>query len=746
MRRAARQRPAGRPSRFGLALAALVAALGPLLVAAPARAQAVPDAGPSVGRTVAGPLTVTVTDLRPRAPQPGGDLQVVGALTNAGTVTLHDLQLRVHVAGRLATRGELRQSDAQQPAWREPRHVEPLADIPPGGRLALDLRMPVDDLRLGMNGVYPLQIEVRGLRGSQARAQLGQVATYLPWFGGTTVDPLRIAWLWPLVDQPRRGPRETMLDEVLATSLSPDGRLGHSLAASRAAESGSCPAAAEPPAARAAATTTSPGPCRPATVTYAVDPALLFDAEAMTRDYAVQAAGGATVPGVGSAAATSWLTSLRAGAGAGGVVALPFADPDVVALTRGSTGLAADVATARTLGVTVTRDVLGVDALQTVSFPPPGRLSDAAFDALTTGSTRAVVLGDDAVTPVAANSRSTPGARVALPPSTTSGAVTGLVVDRGLSDLLVPGQPQDARLAEQRWLVETAMISAELPNRGRTLLVTPPRRGQFDPAVVGAALADSGRVPWMCPVRLSDVVAAAESCPGATVAPSYVPDRTADLAQTDPHGAALPADLLGRVAQVRAAATQLTGSVIKGGTEQTQNTRARMQRAWLRGESSAWRDDRAAGAQLIGLASADVEELRSKVSVLTGQITLTSNNGRVSVAVVNELDQPVTVAVRLRAPADARLSKAQTDVLEVPARTSLPVQVDAHTLTSGRFVVKAQLLDRDGEPFREPQELVVRSTRYGTVALAVTGLGAAVLLIAAGIRLARRALRRPARA
>jgi hypothetical protein len=116
----------------------------------------------------------------------------------------------------------------------------------------------------------------------------------------------------------------------------------------------------------------------------------------------------------------------------------------------------------------------------------------------------------------------------------------------------------------------------------------------------------------------------------------------------------------------------------------------------------------------------------------------------VSLAVVNELDQPVTVALRLQAPSDARLSQVQTGVLEVPARISMPVQVDAQTLTSGRFVVKVQLLDRDGQPFGEPRELIVRSTRYGAVALAVTGLAAAVLLVAAGVRLTRRALHRTA--
>ena len=118
--------------------------------------------------------------------------------------------------------------------------------------------------------------------------------------------------------------------------------------------------------------------------------------------------------------------------------------------------------------------------------------------------------------------------------------------------------------------------------------------------------------------------------------------------------------------------------------------------------------------------------------MLSGRVTLTSRNGRVSVAVVNELDQPVTVAVELVAPSDARLSQTRTEVLEVPARTSLPVQVEAQTLTSGRFVVKASLLDREGQPFGEPAELIVTSTRYGSYALAVTGLGVAVLLLAAG--------------
>ena len=64
--------------------------------------------------------------------------------------------------------------------------------------------------------------------------------------------------------------------------------------------------------------------------------------------------------------------------------------------------------------------------------------------------------------------------------------------------------------------------------------------------------------------------------------------------------------------------------------------------------------------------------------------------------------------------------------------------------TSGQFPVTAQLIDRDGHPFGAKVRLVVRSTRYGRVALAVTGIAAGVLLAAAGVRIARRGLRRSA--
>lgn len=747
---------------LGGAAALVLSCAGSVAVPAAAAAQpAAAAAQPAAVAVQAGgddlPISTLVTDIRPRAPRPGDDLQVLGTLRNEGDEPLTDLRVRVRVGDRLSTRAQLAEADQEPPEYRL-RDEQPLPDLAAGVPGTLDVRLPVEQLRLAAIGVYPLQIEVRGRQGDREIEQLGAVSTFVPWFPDAQLDPLRVAWLWPLVDQPRRGPREVMLDDELAVSLAPGGRLERSLRAARMGEQPSCPTEPAPPAGDAAvpmpaaAGATERLRCDPVPVTYAVDPELLYSVAAMTRPYDVADGPERTRPGAGVPAASSWLQGeqgLVGAVAAGDVLALPFADPDVVALTRRAAGLADDVATARTYGETVARDVLGSEPLEDVAFPPPGRLTDAALDAVAGGSTSTVVLEPDALDAPGRTVPRTPGARVGLPRSATSGPLTGLVVDRELSELLVPdgGDGRGPRLAEQRWLVETAMIAAERPNDGRTLLVAPPRRADLDPALAGAALADTGRLPWMCGVRLVDVVAGIETCTTGTGTGTGTSEgaetiREATLAQPGPETPEISPAALAQVREVRADAAQFTGAVVKGGTEQAQASRTRMQRAWLRAESSAWRVDGSGGARLTGLLRNDVDDLRGRVKLLTGDVTLTSNSGRVSVALVNELDQPVTVAVRLQAPSEARLASRGTDLTEVPPRQSLQVEFDAETQSSGRFLVQAQLVDRDGQAFGQPQALLVRSTRYGAVALGLTGLGTAVLLVAAGTRIARRALQR----
>ena len=730
------------------------------------------------------PVQVDVTTLAPRAlTRPGEPFQVAGTLTNRGDETVRRVEVRLLVAERpLVTRAALDRND-EEPALGPQRGERVAAfdtELRPGESTVFDVRVLVGDLGLRRLGVYPLAVQARGQVGDeQSRTPVGLATTYLPWFPDGPPAATRIAWLWPLVDQPRRGPREIMLDDELRSSLAftdeERGRLGRMLASARAGSAGAC----DPPAAVAPGTVVAPPrdgepapddveipgqrPAVPATgcrgeavpVTYAVDPDLLFTVEAMGSPYLVRD-GEEAVRQPPAESAQAWLASLREavagtpardgarGAPPADVLALPFADPDVTALSRTGTGLRDDVEQLSRLGEREVSDILARPPLTDVVWPPPGRLTSAALDAVAGADASAVVLSEEALGARPDASFRTPDTRARVP-SRPTGPVTGLVVERRLSELLTvdPSGWQGPRLAEQRWIAETAMIAAQAPSVSRTLLVAPDRRSDVVPSVAAAAMHDSGRLPWLCPVSLASVAAGTDTCPGTPLEGEREPGDWGRIQPPAEDDDRLAPDYLRRVAVARAAADQFTENVLLPGSEEAARTRARLLRARGRAESSAWREQPLEGRRMLGLVLRDLEDLRGRVKLTEpGRVTLTGSTGVVQVNVRNELDQPVTVAVDLNDPSEARLSSGSTGVQEIPPRSVRQIPVRVETRTSGQFVVRARLLDRTGTPFGEPVELIVRSTQYGRVALAVTGVGAAVLLVAAGIRITRRALRR----
>jgi hypothetical protein len=182
--------------------------------------------------------------------------------------------------------------------------------------------------------------------------------------------------------------------------------------------------------------------------------------------------------------------------------------------------------------------------------------------------------------------------------------------------------------------------------------------------------------------------------------------------------------------------------VLVTGTDDQAATKARLLRARGRAASAAWRDQPAAGRRMLELLAKDVALQRGQVRLLGEPVLLTGSSGTIELAVENRLDQPVNVGVRLDETGSARLSSTGTGVQTIPAGRATPVQVRVEPRTSGRFVVRATLVDEDGRAFGDEIELEVRSTEYGRIALAVTGVAGAVLLVAVGARITRRAMRR----
>jgi len=715
------------------------------------------------------PVRVLVTTLTPRAPRPVDEtLRVAGRLVNCGRDPVDGVEVRLGVGSRLTTRSGLAQADEEPVVGTRRLTVEP-TDEPLAARAStpFDLQLPIEDLRLGRrNGVFPLTVQARARVGSEdTRSQVGLASTFVPWLPDVPIAPTRIAWVIPLVDQPRRGPDEVLLDDALTELLEADdpdgadgGRLQRVLRSGTSGAAGACDLSAgplEPETDSAPAPDAVPDavpvvpPCRgePVPVTYAVDPDLLGSVETMTQPYPVRSAGEVeTLPA--SADAQAWLDALRAAAAEGAdVLALPYGDPDVVALTRPGSQLRDDVEALRRIGQSEAARVLGREPLSSLAWLPPGPLG-SSVDTLAGGQVDTLLVDPSSLPAAAPLAGRTPNARTTLP--STVEPVNALVPDEALSRLLEPDPTsrswQGERLAEQRWVAEAAALTAERPSESRTIVVAPRRRADLLPGVAGAVIADSGRLPWLCPVSLAAAAAGTESCAVLTdeqgPAPSEPRGTPVPRTQDDTE---LSADFVADLGDVRQAADQFTEQVLVAGSDAATDTKARLLRARGRTASTAWWTQRG-GQMLLRLLRTEVEALRQQIRLVISQpVLLTGSSGTIRLVVQNELDQPVNVGVGLPRNPAARLESSDTGLQVVPARQAVQVAIRVDVRTSGRFTVRASLVDAAGQPFGEQVELPVRSTQYGRVALGITGVAAAVLLIAVGVRITRRALRkRPA--
>jgi hypothetical protein len=444
------------------------------------------------------------------------------------------------------------------------------------------------------------------------------------------------------------------------------------------------------------------------------------------------------VPAVGT-----WLSKLTSAAQVTGLIGLPYGDPDVTAMSRGTdVSFRDDLSLAGVLSRSAVADTVGVTPLQTVAWPPAGVVTPAAADALSRGGARALVLDTSAYEQLDSEPSRAPSARTLLP-SSSGTDLEGLVADPYLSDLVTGELAAEvgSRLAEQRFLAETAIVAAEAPSLSRTLVIAPDRRGDLDLTAATAALRDLGRVPWLCPVSLAAVAQDEEQCTSSTTAVA-VPEpqdrgqlrtaRTGELAQ----------EYLDAVATERQRAVQLTDAVLTDTPDPAVTAmKAQLRRAVARAESSAWRSDGAEAQKALNELREDLDDEVGQVVLRGGQVLLTSSSGTIQVGLTNNLDVPVTVRVRFKSRTLGLLTK-ETGLIQVAPATTVPVNVRATAQRSGRFFVDAHVVDRNGGDFGQPTVVSLRSTRYGRTALALTIGGAGVLLIAAAARLLRRALRR----
>lgn len=681
-----------RPVRRALLLVGLV--LAPLLLAVGAPGLA---AGAGAVEADNKPVVIRIDALSPMVATSGSELRIAGQVTNVGRQDLRDVEVRLRLSDtRLNSRTELDAVARGTTTSRDGQAVvtEGVRDLDAGQTAPFSLVRSVRDLpQLTEFGVYVLGVEVLAARASG----FGRVAlarTLLPWTPAEPgVDPAGFAWLWPLVARPTRLAEGVFADDSLAVEMADGGRLDRLTAAGVQLGRG-------------------------AGLTWVVDPELVAAAEDMADGYRVRGPNGSEVPGGGSVIASGWLERLRSATIGRPVLALPYGDADLTAVTRA--GLSGDVPAALDRGRQTVEAILpsAVDVSDTV-WPVDGYTNRATLAVLRRADTTTVVLDGRAV-PTEIDLSYTPSARADL--ATRSGRVTALLADPGLTDLL-RRRGSDPLLGAQRLLAETAMITSELPSAGtaRTFLLMPPRRWDPDPAYLDRLAGIGSQAPWMAPVSLR--LLAASEPPEVDRKPLSYPRRERRRELPDTYLTALSG---------MHTAINLFAAVL---TDREQLV-PEMRRSVLLLESSWWRG-RADRANRLDREKRYLAETRELVRIQPANFTFSSRKGTIPLTVANGLDQQVVVDVRLE-PQTPRIQVADIEPQVIGAKTKVQIEVPATAVAGGPVVVEASLRTPGGALYSQPEQLRITITQYGTVALYITVAAAAVLIITAAVRVVRR--------
>lgn len=705
--RAGAVRPSGRAGLAGLATATVLAGLA--AIGAPAAAAAV--AAPLTDTSV----TVRVLDMVPTTavgtdtPSP---LTLTVSVTNTTDQALHSVALNAQRDAPINRQSQLEQLMAHPVPGAadeaQPMPAMALADLAPHAitrvtyRTTTSALLSAADICLCMTGVYPIEFSVTatGTDGVATRTGLG--LTYLPYFQ-TPPAPVRISWVWPLIDHPHRlSDDRTFADASLDASIGAGGRLDRMLAV------------AERVSARVH-------------LSLVVDPDLIDELAVMASGrYDVLVAGRRTA-GTDGAAAAAWLARLRAVLPHVDLHLTPPGDPDVQAISRQPL-----VWQATPTGDAATRvaEALGrptLVGLADVYWAPDGSLTPQALGSVLAHGASGLVL-DDTVLRGDATVIPRPNAVASVPTTATATpalvAVTDSAVQRWVNSVLGRGAPGNPSLPNL--VSELAVRAADDPTASPYVVITPDRHLDPNVPLATRTIVETANTPW------------STTLPVRAALRTVTPTDHGPLAAVDP-----TREISVGVVNQAVAAAQFADSF--RGALSAQDAKALLDgvpMAVQRTVSAAWRDRRAQGDQTAAALSAYVGRWRAGVQIAhpsVGTYTLASNSAPLFVTVVNALDVPVTVQVTI-ATVNNVVGFTATPLTHqtIPARQQVSLRMAVKVQRAGRFQVDASLATPDGTTLGQPVRLQVRSTALGGIGVTITLVATGVLVVALIVRFARR--------
>ncbi len=665
------------------------------------------------------PVRIEITAMDSATVAPGGLITLRLELTNTGEESLTGLEVRLQRGEVLHSRADLLAADPDDATEAFAAFLPIAGTLAAGESLSYTYVTTTTDLALGEDGVYPVLLNLNGVGADGDQRRVGEVATYVVQQGLPPAGTTGVAWLWPLIEPTHRDAAGRFLDDDLADVVATGGRLDRALAAVER-----LPDVAGP----------GGGPQPVAEVTLAVDPALLEGLALMAEGpYEV----GSGEPGEGTEAAGAFLDRLRAVAADHPVVALPYGDVDLDALTTAGlaevaartlpgTGTAAAVPALpeaagppvdqRGAGVRIVRAVLGVEQPRSdLVWAAGGTLQGQTLGVLRDGGVSNVVVSSTGLADgAAAIGLGTAGAAARTP---LAEGTTGLVADAGLSALVTGAEATagGTRVAAQRYLAELTLLARQPggdPLAPRTVLIAPDRQLDADPDGMAELIAATAQVPGLRTAGLDELLAGPVADTGGLTPPA-IPARLDPGVLTDVQAAVGVRD-------------DIAGAVL-GDADAAM---APYDAATARATSVAWRGDPQRAQRAAADLRSRLDGLLDEVTLLSpadGTYSLASRDAPLVLTVQNDLPFAVQVVLQVRAQGGVGLSVEDIGVQQLAPGERTTLQVPAEVSQSGRFTVTARLTTPDGGALGSPVELQVTSTAYGMISLAIT-IGAAALL------------------
>ncbi|WP_314176042.1 DUF6049 family protein [Streptomyces winkii] len=679
------------------------------------QARSAANGAASPGRTGSGSRTadISINTLSPATPQKGDTLSVTGTVTNKGRSPITDGSIGLRIGPGVNSRGALEQNagrkdylpgaDGEKVDGK--RATAKVGSMRPGIRRSFKLKLPVSALKMRSAGVYQLGVTLTGQTRERPYDQiLGIERSFLPWQTSDAENKTGLTYLWPLISSSHLTAR-TQSDEEqtpvfrndhLAKELAPGGRLQQMV---------------------------NLGKDLP--ITWMIDPDLLATVTAMTERYRVQKKGGGTVAGKGQAYAKQWLMDLQNAVKGEEVATLPFADQDVASLAhrgRSVPGALGDLGSATRRAKTTVESILHTKPSTDYAWPVEGAVDPSIVDVATSAGAHNVIARSDSLRDTALSYTPTSARPI-------GGGNTALVADAGLSkafdgDMTRPGATSRA---VQRFLGETQAITAQVPNKQRTILVAPQRTPTADQAQAMAlalsSLQKDGR--WAEGSDLSEA-AKAKPDPGAN--------------RRVPSGSQYPASLRRQELPTEAYRHVQDTSRLVGDFKKILTREDRVVTpfgsAVERGESASWRGDPEGAANYRDGVRSYLVGLTKEVHLIQkSPITLSGRSATIPVTVQNNLVQGVDgLELRLKSRRRIGLDVGEGQAVKIDGEHSQSVKFSTTAKANGRAFVEAQLYTKDGKPYGKRMVFQVNVTSITSTVLLVIA-GGVLLVVLAGVRM-----------